>query len=237
MAFYDSYAARTPTRAGRSIMERLSRRHVERLDAMGGKGRRLAEIGPGQGDFARTCADRHVEYVAIEPNERIAEMVRSMGHEVVVALAPPIPLPDASVGVVHAAHVLEHSATYREALQLVAEARRVVAPGGLVSIVVPDFDHLGPEFYRYDYSHAFPVNLTRLVQLMEDSGLAVAHTEYLSGPFGAPARWFTQAAARRLPVWMLRCMTLGRLTPKQCVAVKTTFMRAVWVVGRRPAAG
>jgi len=235
MPYFDTFADQAPTRVGWSIMRKLNDYHMDRLESLGAKGGRFAEIGPGRGPFAKTCADRGVRYVAIEPNERMGDLIRAMGHEVVPGLVPPIPLPDACVAVIHASHVLEHSATYKEALEFIAEARRVTSPGGLVSIVVPDFDHLGNDFYRTHYSHAFPVNLRRLVQLMEDNGLVVEHAEFLSGPFRSPGRWLTQSAAWIAPVWLIRVLTMWRLSAAQCYSAKMTFMRSVWVVGRRTA--
>jgi SAM-dependent methyltransferase len=235
MPFFDTFAdAARPTPTGWRLMRQLNAHHLDRLTELGAKGR-FAEIGPGVGPFALLCAERNLSYVAIEANERLGDAIRAMGHEVIAALIPPIPLPDASVAVLHASHVVEHCATYREALTFLAEAARVVEPGGLVSIAVPDFDHLGNEFYRTHYSHALPMNLRRLTQLMEDSGLHVEHAEFLSGPFVAPLRWFTQSVAWAAPVWLLRALSLGRLSAAQCYSAKMTFMRAVWVVGRRPA--
>jgi SAM-dependent methyltransferase len=234
MPFFDTFAAAdAPTQSGWWVMRRLNNYHLDRLAELGAKGRYL-EIGPGVGPFARLCAERNIPYVAIEPNEKLGAMIRAMGHDVIPAMIPPIPLPEGSIAVLHASHVIEHCATYREALAFIAEAARVVEPGGLVSIAAPDFDHLGNEFYRTHYSHALPINVRRLSQLMEDNGLVVERADLLSGPFHGPLRWVTQSLARLAPVWLLRALSLGRLSAAQCYSAKMTFMRAVWLVGRRP---
>jgi SAM-dependent methyltransferase len=51
----------------------------------------------------------------------------------------PLPFPAASCEAVYAAHVLEHLAV-GEARRLVAEIHRVLVPGGVVRIVVPDLE-------------------------------------------------------------------------------------------------
>jgi SAM-dependent methyltransferase len=73
-----------------------------------------------------------------------------------------IPLPAGSVEVVYSSHTLEHLDPH-EASRFLAEARRILVPGGVVRLVVPDFaqqiaqynkDQDADEFLRY-------TNLTR----------------------------------------------------------------------------
>jgi len=56
-------------------------------------------------------------------------------------LRRPLPFPTASCEAVYAAHVLEHLAV-GEARRLVAEIHRVLRPGGVVRIVVPDLENI-----------------------------------------------------------------------------------------------
>jgi len=56
-------------------------------------------------------------------------------------LRSPLPFPAASCEAVYAAHVLEHLAV-GEARRLVAEIHRVLRPGGVVRIVVPDLENI-----------------------------------------------------------------------------------------------
>jgi ubiquinone/menaquinone biosynthesis C-methylase UbiE len=54
-----------------------------------------------------------------------------------------LPLADASADVVYTSHMVEHM-TRDEARQFLAEARRVLRPGGVLRIAVPDIDyHIG----------------------------------------------------------------------------------------------
>lgn len=57
----------------------------------------------------------------------------------------PLPFPEGSADVVYASHVLEH--LYREqGQQLIRESFRVLAPGGVVRIVVPDLNSIVREY-------------------------------------------------------------------------------------------
>jgi SAM-dependent methyltransferase len=57
----------------------------------------------------------------------------------------PLPFPDGSADAVYASHVLEH--LYREeGQQLVRESFRVLAPGGIIRIVVPDLRNVVREY-------------------------------------------------------------------------------------------
>jgi SAM-dependent methyltransferase len=57
----------------------------------------------------------------------------------------PLPFPDCSADAVYASHVLEH--LYREqGQQLIRESFRVLAPGGIVRIVVPDLNTIIREY-------------------------------------------------------------------------------------------
>jgi SAM-dependent methyltransferase len=233
LAFFDTFAATEPTAAGWRLMRRLNRHHTAVLSRLCPDARVMLEIGPGVGPFAEACREAGLDYTAIEPNPKLADALEARGFKVERAVVPPLPAKDASVCIVHASHVIEHNPTFREALEFIAESKRALRRGGLLSLVGPDFDHLGNEFYQTHYSHSLPINLRRLVQLVSDSGLAIRHTDFLSGPFRAPLRLLTQTAAKYTPSGLIWLASLGRLSPAQAYSAKMTFMRSVWVVGER----
>lgn len=66
---------------------------------------------------------------------------------IVWAHATRLPLPDASCEIVYSSHMLEH--LHRdEAVEFLREARRVLAPGGWLRVVVPDLARLVHEYVQ-----------------------------------------------------------------------------------------
>jgi SAM-dependent methyltransferase len=86
---------------------------------------------------------------------------------------PPLPAPDASCDVLHADQVLEHMPGLTEARQLTAEALRVLRPGGIFSVVVPDYLAEGTYFWDVDYTHNFVTTERRVRQLLHDGGFVI----------------------------------------------------------------
>ena len=69
-----------------------------------------------------------------------------------------IPEPDASVEVLYTCHMLEHLER-AEAESFLREARRVLAPGGVLRVVVPDLRHHAEAYLREGDADAFIENL------------------------------------------------------------------------------
>lgn len=98
-------------------------------------GQRLAE---------RDAAKRGLTLVdlggGLQPKPGYLVVDRRPTADIVADLDEGIPLPDNSVGVVHASHILEH---LRDARKSMAEIHRVLAPGGWAFIEVPSTDGRG----------------------------------------------------------------------------------------------
>ncbi|MEX0670170.1 MAG: methyltransferase domain-containing protein [Pirellulales bacterium] len=73
------------------------------------------------------------------PDWTNADLVPSAADVLAVDLRRPLPFAAASFTAVYASHVIEHLAPV-EADRLLREAHRVLAPGGIVRIVVPDLE-------------------------------------------------------------------------------------------------
>jgi SAM-dependent methyltransferase len=61
-----------------------------------------------------------------------------------------VPYPDASVDEILASHFLEHLKLRSEAIPFLRECERVLRPGGILSIITPDFEMLH-RVRRFDY--------------------------------------------------------------------------------------
>ena len=86
---------------------------------------------------------------------------------------PPFPVPDGSCDVLYADQVLEHMSGIDAAHAFASEALRVLRPGGVVFIVVPDYLKERTFFWDVDYTHNFVTTERRVRQLLGDHGFAV----------------------------------------------------------------
>src|SRR5262249_33479426 len=88
---------------------------------------RVLDIGCGMQPYRHMLGERVTEYVGVD---RVGELTRPT----IVGTAEALPVPDGSFDVVLCTIVLEHVVDPREVL---AEARRVLGPGGRLVLTVP----------------------------------------------------------------------------------------------------
>ena len=103
------------------------------LDGVDLDGAQVLEIGPGFGAGTSWLAQRAGSVTAVEFEPRLAEKVRQRVPEarVINASGAAMPLEDASYDVVVCTTMLHHVPTTQEQDALLAEARRVLKPGGV----------------------------------------------------------------------------------------------------------
>ena len=130
----------------------------------------MLEIGPGQGSLALAAVRAGWRYRAMEASPILIDLLRQQGLEVTPGWAPPILAPDASCDVVYADQVLEHMSGIDAAREFVAEALRVLRPGGVFFVVVPDYLKERGFFWDVDYTHNFVTTERRVRQLLYDGG-------------------------------------------------------------------
>ena len=127
----------------------------------------------GPGTLAEQAVAAGWRYTAIEASKILIDVLRGKGLTVIESWAPPIPVPDASVDVVYADQVLEHMNGIEQARQFTAEALRVLRPGGVLFVVVPDYLKERTFFWDVDYTHNFVTTERRMRQLFNDGGFTV----------------------------------------------------------------
>src|SRR5918993_4568634 len=137
----------------------------------------MLEIGPGQGSLAQLAVSRGWTYRAMEASEILIGHLRGLGLEIIEGWAPPILAEDASTDVIYADQVLEHMTGIDAAREFVAEARRVLRPGGVLFVVVPDYLKERTFFWDVDYTHNFVTTERRVRQLFNDGGFDILHVE------------------------------------------------------------
>lgn len=100
-----------------------------------GRGRRVLDLGCRSGALTRHLLEGN-EVVGLDVDEAALAKAAALGIETVVAdVEEPLPFPDASFDAVVAGELLEH---LRFPDALVAEARRVLRPGGVFVGSVPN---------------------------------------------------------------------------------------------------
>lgn len=147
-------------------------------------GGRILDIGCGRGDFLRACRRKGWSVVGVEQDAApILQMDPPADFEVIRTdrLAE---LPDASFDVVTLWHVLEHLAEPRATL---AQVVRLLRPGGLLVVEVPNFAswqaRMGPkQWFHLDVPrHLLHFERSTLGAMLESEGLR-------------PERWSTFSA-------------------------------------------
>jgi SAM-dependent methyltransferase len=173
--FYRDFSDRqkTVTDFGRARRGRTERSRLGLLMRYAQPPGDMLEIGPGKGSLALAALDAGWRYRAIEASPILISELRSKGLEVIEGWAPPMRTGDATCDVVYADQVLEHMSGIDAARAFVAEALRVLRPGGVLFVVVPDYLKERGFFWDVDYTHNFVTTERRVRQLLYDGGFAI----------------------------------------------------------------
>lgn len=174
--FYRTFSEKQLTRTGEARRNRIERARLDLVMQYARPPGSMIEVGPGQGGIARLARNAGWTYSAVEPSHILAAQLRGAGFEVVEAFVPPIPAADGQHDVVYADQVLEHMPGIDAARSMVAEARRVLKPGGVLFVVVPDYLKERGFFWDIDYTHNFVTTERRVRQLLYDGGFEIVRT-------------------------------------------------------------
>jgi SAM-dependent methyltransferase len=193
--FYRSFADKQLTGYGAKRRRRIELARLTLLERHRRPPGDLLEIGPGLGGIARTAVANGWRWYGLEASPMLADRLRADDLRVARAWTPPFPIRTASVDVVYADQVLEHMNGASEARAFVAEMSRVLRPGGLGLIVVPDYAKEGWFFWDIDYTHNFVTTERRTRQLFYDGGFEVVEIVRAIGvSSGAPRQAMAAAA-------------------------------------------
>lgn len=123
------------------------------------KARRLAEEAP---------LKLHLGSGTLRPPGWVNVDVVGMDPDLHWDLTRPLPFPDAVAEAVFLEHVLEHF-PLAQALEMLAEARRLLAPGGILRVGVPDFGRYAESYAgdRQFIEHERPGRPTALLAVGE----------------------------------------------------------------------
>jgi SAM-dependent methyltransferase len=142
----------------------------------------VLDIGSGRGELLLMLREAGVEASGVEADAALAQGARRRGLEVTEgdALETLRAQPDEAWGAVTAIHFLEHLDLDRQH-EFLAEARRVLRPGGLLIAECPNPHCLrvGAALYWQDPTHRRPLLPESLKLYLEAGGYEVVELEYL----------------------------------------------------------
>jgi SAM-dependent methyltransferase len=205
----DSYSAYEPNLASerRSLGERLGDLQRQAVIRFGPYRQiwqrqpcRLLDVGCGVGDLAAVFARRGWSAAGIEPSVQAAKHARAAGVEAVTGTLDDAPWPDGEFDAIIFNHSLEH---IDDPAAAVAAAARLLRPGGLLAIAVPNF---GSWQRRLFGSAWFQLDLPRHLQHFDRDSLAALVEAAGLRPLEAGA-----ATMRPSPLGSIQYATFGRL--------------------------
>ena len=234
-AFYRWFSERKLTGAGAARRKRIEESRLALVMRYASPPGDLLEIGPGHGSLARAALAAGWRYRGIEASPVLADRLRSEGLDVEHAWTPPIPAADGSAHVVYADQVLEHMSGIDAARQFVAEARRVLRPGGVLFVVVPDYLKERAFFWDIDYTHNFITTERRVTQLLYDGGFEIARIVRSIGAATGPARDALAAASVLANIPGLDALSRYTRTEDVLFRVRKNLFETLAFVARRTA--
>lgn len=131
----------------------------------------VLEIGPGHGYFAEHCRNRGIDYEFCDTSPAVFEKMNRLGFKGHLGMLHEVSSALGKYDMIWMSHVLEHSPSWIDARQLVAEARDLLSPEGAVVVVSPDVLSWRREFWNVDWSHGYPTSIRNVSQLCSDVGL------------------------------------------------------------------
>jgi SAM-dependent methyltransferase len=176
---------------------------------------RALDVGCGDGSFLAALAQRGWDVYGTELSASIAASAwQRLGDRIRVGEVEAAAYPEASFDLITFWHVLEHLNNPRNAL---AEARRLIKPGGRVLVGVPNIRSFQAQLFKEDWLHLdvprhrwhfSPDTLTELAQRCDFDVVQFRHFSAEYGPFG-----IVQGIATRLGGGHVLFTRLLRLSP------------------------
>jgi ubiquinone/menaquinone biosynthesis C-methylase UbiE len=189
------------------LRERHQKKYLKHLKNAPGK---VLEIGSGRGVVLRLMKEAGIAAYGLDSCEEAVISCKGKGLDVVHgdALSHLASLPDASLGGIFCAHVIEHMQP-SQAIELIRESYRVLKPGAGIVIITPNAKDLRTsERFWLDITHVRPYPEKLLIVLLKREGF----DNIKSYEDGEPARnIFEKIAKAFLKMWFMGFMFRGDL--------------------------
>jgi SAM-dependent methyltransferase len=234
MAYFDHFATGTSTGIGDWLTAHAIEGQYRFLSShLQGTSAEILEIGPGHGEFAeRILKGGYRNYDVVEPNGRLREKLERIGvRRVKDYLIPDLREGDASYDAIVICDVFEHLNDTRDAQRFIAEAARVLRPGGVLFILSPDLMDWKEDFYNCDFSHSNPTTVRRTHEMFMNEGLATLAYRYSYSGFGGALGFALNRAVKAATFW-----ASGEDLDFKPYKLRLTFLRRFMIIGRKAAA-
>lgn len=232
MAYFDHFAGGTSTGLGDWLEARAIEHQFRFLDGYLAHrtGAQILEIGPGRGEFAaRLMKGGYRNYDVVEPNATLRERLLALGVRAAKSyLVPELQEADASYDAIVLCDVFEHLNDTREAQRFIAEAHRVLRPGGTLFILSPDLMDWKEDFYNCDFSHSNPTTVRRTNELFVNQQFADMRYAYSYSGFQGIGGWALSRTIKASTFWA-RGEDIGFKPYK----LRLTFLRRFLIAGRK----
>ncbi len=177
-SFDDLYSAfEDRFRGGQDVIEKRQSIYlplIDLVDAQAPNGRCALDLGSGRGEWLQYIQRHGWSGTGVDTNHSMAESARAAGIETVMVdgLAFLKDCQDDAYGLITAFHVVEHI-TVDALIQMLAEIRRVLIPGGLLILETPNPENLTVSTWSFhmDPTHNSPIPPALLHFIVQESGL------------------------------------------------------------------
>jgi SAM-dependent methyltransferase len=230
MYLYNNFLKLKPTRWGTWLQRMRASAEWKIIRRSAPTQGSFLEIGPGHGVMAEIVRETGFSYLAVESNGNIARSIYESGFQVCRACVPPLPFCSRSIGIVYAAHVIEHLPDSFTALLFAQEVHRILREDGIFFISAPDVRSFSWHFWDADYTHTFPVSARRLRQMLSDANFEIISEIYFSGPIQGPVSALMSFMAKILPSEPLG---ISRELGERVTRLRLTFLRNICVLAHK----
>ena len=176
----------------------------------GTSGRPILDVGCGRGEWLELLQENGLEASGLDLNTAMVEQCRERGLAVTLGdvIAHLRSLPDDSLGAVTGFHIIEHL-PFEVLIDVCAETRRVLLPGGLAIFESPNCKNLlvGATTFKVDPTHRNPVFPETAAFIFETQGFDEVELVYL-----APVDTTTRPGSAELPRCSASCSTARRIS-------------------------
>jgi 2-polyprenyl-3-methyl-5-hydroxy-6-metoxy-1,4-benzoquinol methylase len=180
----------------------------------------VLDVGCGRGLFLDLLSAAGINAIGVDHAEESLTYCRSKGLTVCCEDARDfLRRNPARFGGIFCSHVIEHMG-YEDAMSFLGLCRQALRPGGRLLLVTPNPEDLTviSGIFWLDPTHVRPYPRPLLESMLRATGFQITLSKHFLGSWRMPGR-------RKLPVYLLRRMLLGRYYGKPNTLVLATSTR------------